>query len=171
MNPDVAVLSELICLLTSSKPSADPLGHVKHGHWVSSGRTMKVHQHLMTAKIIKSIPVKTGLLPPIDTWTVSLLMFMSLKIQLMRARGGEVADLSINAVFDTKHCPGKGKGTQQQKACCSCSILFMPGEVSRYQNNAWVIFNSQSLIEKWSKQRNLSHFNVANRLLWQQKSI
>lgn len=53
---------EFICALTSSNPPAAPRGHVKHGFWVSTWQnhrclvaiTQEVHQHLMTARIIKS---------------------------------------------------------------------------------------------------------------------
>lgn len=79
MEPNVTncyhTAEELICLLTSSTPPAAPQGPVKHGCWVFTRQNhrcsveiaLEVHQHLMTAQIIKTDPVKSGILPPIDT--------------------------------------------------------------------------------------------------------
>lgn len=79
MKPDVTnchlTAEVFICLLTSSKPSAAPQGRVKHGCRVSTWQNhrclvkiaLEVHQHLMTARIIKSGPVKSGIPLLIDT--------------------------------------------------------------------------------------------------------
>lgn len=79
---------------------------------------LEVHQHWMTAQIIKSSPLKSGILPLIQTpeqFHCSCLV--SLKVQLMRARGGEAAEPNVYATFDTKRCPGRDESTQQQSLC------------------------------------------------------
>lgn len=159
MKPDVIhcyhTAEELFCLLTSSKPSASPQGRVKHGCWVSTWQnrrclvkiTLEVHQHWMTAQIIKSSPLKSGILLLIQTpeqFHYSCLV--SLKVQLMRARGGEAAEPDFYATFDTKRCPGRDESTRQQRVCWD--ILCLNGRFGFKWDPATSGAASSSTLEK-----------------------